>query len=137
MGDVVLGATVAATSTNAQHPVKNVADGDARSYWASAFDPSGPVDLQFDFGSEKRVSAVEIDWESPAQAYEMQVSSGGQWITISNTVGNNLQTTKYVGPAISGTALRIRMTMPHPTLGNSGGHSVYAIKAVQISATST
>ena len=67
--DVTQGADVAATSTNAQHPVKNIADGDARSYWASAFDPTAPVDVQLDFGSAKQITAVEIDWEHPAQVF--------------------------------------------------------------------
>ena len=44
--DVAQGAGLAATSSNAQHAVKNAADGDAQSYWASGSDPAGPVDLQ-------------------------------------------------------------------------------------------
>ena len=130
------------------------ADGDAQSYWASGPDPASRVDVQLDFGTSRQIKAVEIDWEHPAQvclfilalvfwfgslgapgpswfwrvvvreAFELQVARGGVWATIAAISGNNLQTTSYVGPVVSGTALRIRMTRPHPTLGSSDGHAV-------------
>jgi len=135
--DVARGAGLAATSSNAQHAVKNVADGDAQSYWASGSDPVGPVDLQLDFRSMKQIKVVEIDWEHPAQAFELQISSGGRWTSVYSTTGNNLRTTRYVGQAMSGSALRIRMTGVHPTMGNSGGHELYGIKDVRVWAGST
>merc|ERR1711862_578968 len=135
--DVTSEASIAATSTNSQHTVKNLADSDTNSYWASAFDPAAPVDVQFNLGSEKQISAVEIDWERPAQAYSLQVASAGKWKDIHSTSGNNLLTTKYVGLKVSGSALRLRMTKPHPTLGTSGGHALYAIKSIRILAFST
>lgn len=134
--DIAQGADLAATSTNAQHSVKNIADGDAQSYWASASDPAAPVDVQLNFGSAKQIKSVEIEWEHPAQAYELQVANANSWTTVQSTSGNNLQRTKYVGPTVSASALRIRMTMPHPTLGSSSGHTLYAIKAVRVVATS-
>lgn len=82
------------------------------------------------------MKSIEIEWENPAQAYELLVASGGRWTSIYSTAGNNLQATRYVGPAVSGSALKIRMTTPHPTLGSSGGHALYAIKAVRVLATS-
>merc|ERR1712139_36076 len=114
-----------------------IADGDAQSYWASASDPAAPVDVQLDFGEAKHVKSIEIEWENPAQAYELLVASGGRWTSIYSTAGNNLQATRYVGPAVSGSALKIRMTKPHPTLGTSGGHALYAIKSIRILALST
>jgi len=135
--DLALTSTLAATSANAQHAVQNLINGDAQSYWASAFETSGPVDVQFDFGSEKQVAIIEIDWENPALAYELQVASAGKWGTVYSTSGNNLRNTKYVGPTFSGTALRIRMTAPHPTLSKSGGQILYAIKSVRIFGSST
>ena len=112
------------------------ADGDSTSYWASGPDPASRVDVQLDFGTTKQIKAVAVDWEHPAQvldlrhvqwlrpllivicflyqAFELQVASGGKWTTIFGTSGNNLQATSYVGPVVSGTALRIRMTqVPH------------------------
>jgi hypothetical protein len=65
--NVVQAADLAATSTNAQHAVANLADGDAQSYWASASDPAAPIDVQLDFGAPKQIQAVEIEWEHPAQ----------------------------------------------------------------------
>lgn len=134
--DIAQASDITATSSNGQHNVKSIADGDAQSYWASASDPAAPVDVQLDFGEAKNIKSVEIEWEHPAQAYELQVANGGRWTSIYSTSGNNLQATRYVGPAVSGSALKIRMTMPHPTLGSSGGHALYAIKAVRVSATS-
>ena len=65
--DIAQGADLAATSTNVDHIAKNIVDGDAQSYWASASDPAAPVDVQFNFGAAKRISSIEIDWEHPAQ----------------------------------------------------------------------
>ena len=91
--------------------------------------------MQLDFGEAKHVKSIEIEWENPAQArqrrvlcpllgrsspraaqaYELLVASGGRWTSIYSTAGNNLQATRYVGPAVSGSALKIRMT----TVGGS------------------
>ena len=116
-------------------------DGDTHSYWASAPDPVSRVDVQLDFGTAKQIKVIEVDWEHPAQvhqiicwhvfgaprlsaavseAFELQVAMyGRKWVTIFATSGNNLQTTKYVGPIVSGTALRIRMAQ---VLCISGAH---------------
>ena len=44
------------------------------------------------------------------QAFELQVASHGSWTTAYATSGNNQQRTRYVSPAIAGSALRVRMT---------------------------
>ena len=43
--NVAQGADVAATSSNSEHAVKNIADADAQSFWASSNDPTAPVDV--------------------------------------------------------------------------------------------
>jgi len=134
--NIAQAAEVTATSSNAQHAVEHIADGDAQTWWSSATDPASRVDVQLDFGATKQIKAVEIEWEHPAQAFELQVASGGKWATIFSTSGNNLQTTSYIGPVVSGSALRIRMTQLHPTLGSSDGHSVYGIRDVRVLASS-
>lgn len=134
--DIAQGAEVVATSSDAQHTVDHVSDGDAQSYWASGLDPASRVDVQLAFGAARQIKAVHIDWEHPAQAFEVQVANDGKWSTIFGTSGNNLQTSSYVGPVVTGTALRIRMTQPHPTLGTSDGHAVYGIRGVRIMAAS-
>lgn len=66
--DVAQRAVAAASSSSAQHTVKSIADANAQSYWASGNDPTGPVDVQLDFGAMQTMKAVAIDWEHPAQA---------------------------------------------------------------------
>jgi len=134
--DIAQSAVAAASSSNIQHGVKSIADANAQSYWASGNDPKAPVDLQLDFGTMQTMKAISIEWEHPAQAFELQVSSGGHWTSVYSTSGNNAQTTNYVGPAILGSALRIRMTTPHPTLGNVDGHALYGIRNIRVSASS-
>ena len=132
--DVARSADIDATSSNAAHVVSNIVDGDGQSYWTSGFDPAAPVDVQLHFGSAIQIKAIEIDWEYPAQAclcdisfvplrdssfrferkaYELQVATGGKWTSVYATSGNNAQATKYVGPGVSGSALRLRMTKVH------------------------
>ena len=77
------------------------------------------------------------------QAFELQVAQGGVWSRAASIAGNNLKSSRYQGPSIAGSALRIRMTKakrspwwllvrvrysfatkPHPTLGNADGHAL-------------
>ena len=44
------------------------------------------------------------------QAFELQVATSGAWKTITSSSSNNLDVTKYLGPAVAGSVLRIRMT---------------------------
>ena len=67
--DVASGAGLVATSSNAEHAVNNLVDGNALSYWASGSDPAAPVDVQLDFGTAKLIKSVEIEWEHPAQVF--------------------------------------------------------------------
>lgn len=134
--DIALGADASATSSNAQHSIQNAVDGDGNSFWASGSDPASGVDVQLDFGAAKQIQAVEIEWEYPAQAFDVQVASAGAWSGLFAATGNNLKTSKYLGPAASGSALRIRMTRPHPTLGSADGHALYGIKNVRVLAKS-
>lgn len=64
--DVAHAADASATSSNAEHAVKNIADGDAQSYWASGNDPTAPVDVQLDLGGTLQIKTIKIDWEYPA-----------------------------------------------------------------------
>lgn len=66
--DAAPSADVSATSSSAQHIVKNAVDGDPQSFWASAHDPESAVDMQFDLGATEQIKSVEIEWEYPAQA---------------------------------------------------------------------
>ena len=64
--DIAQAADIAATSSNSQHVVKNIVDGDASSFWASGDDPAAPIDVQLDFGGTQQIYSMEIDWEHPA-----------------------------------------------------------------------
>jgi hypothetical protein len=130
--DVAKQADIEATSSDDQHDVSKIVDGDSQSFWSSAVNPSSPVDLQLRFSAPMKIRYVEIDWEHPAQAFELQVPSKTGWTTFFKSSGNNAPTTKYLGLAASASALRLRMTKPHPTLGNSGGHAVYAIRSIRV-----
>ena len=44
------------------------------------------------------------------EAFEVQLASGGVWKSIFTTSSNNLNTTKYFGPAVTGHVMRIRMS---------------------------
>ncbi len=86
--DIAQGADLAATSTSAQHSVKNIADADAQSYWASASDPAAPVDVQLDFGAARQIKSVEIDWEHPAQVIACSRLAGqGRWPALRQALG--------------------------------------------------
>lgn len=134
--DIGPSADVSATSTSAQHAANSIVDGNSESHWASGFDPASPVDVVLDFGAAKVIETVSIDWEHPPLAFEIQVATGGVWKSIFATTSNNLNSTKYFGPAVSGHVLRIRMSRPHPTLGKFEGHALYGIKNVQVLAKS-
>ena len=44
------------------------------------------------------------------EAFEIQLASGGVWKSILSTASNNLNSSKYFGPAVSGHVMRIRMS---------------------------
>ena len=58
----------------------------------------------------RRVSVRFVVSFPCGQAFEMQIADGGVWKSILATASNNLNSTKYFGPAVSGHVLRIRMT---------------------------
>ena len=75
--DVAKDAEIAATSTNAEHAVKNIVDADAQSFWASGNDPKVPVDVQLDFGVAQHINSVQIEWEHPAQVLAVYLERAG------------------------------------------------------------
>ena len=81
--NVAQGADVAATSSNSEHAVKNIADADAQSFWASSNDPTAPVDVQLDFGATQQINSIQIDWEHPAQVRKTLGVHGGMNFCVS------------------------------------------------------
>ena len=87
-----------------------MSDGDPSSYWASGYDPAENTveDVQLNLGSPKQISAISVDWEYPAKAFEVQVGVDGSWTTIFATSGNNLNHTTVIS-GILGSQIRVRM----------------------------
>jgi len=120
-----------ASSTSSGHEASFAVDGDEATYWASAADPVDGVALTLDLDGQKRVDRVEISWEQPATAFDIELASGGGWVPFFSTSGNALTQTVALGASTGGSSLRIRMTAPHPSFG-SAGHVGYGIRAVRI-----
>ena len=58
---------------------------------ASAMDPAGPVELTVDVGSQRKLSAVDIEWEFPAKSFALSVSTDGvKWSEVHSTDSNVL-----------------------------------------------
>jgi len=59
-------------------------DDDPKTRWSSAF--SDPQWIAVDLGKEEKISRVELDWESAAKAYTIDVSADGKnWHTVYQT----------------------------------------------------
>jgi len=120
-----------ASSSTSGHEASFAVDGDEASYWASAADPADAVMLTLDLDGQKRVDRVEIAWEQPATAFDIELASGGGWVPFFSTSGNALTQTVALGPSTTGSSLRLRMTAPHAAFG-SAGHVGYGIRAIRI-----
>ena len=87
--------------------------------------------LTLDLDGQKRVDRVEIAWEQPATAFDIEFASGGGWVPFFSTSGNALTQTVALGPSTSGSSLRLRMTAPHAAFGSTG-HVGYGIRSVRV-----
>mmetsp|Transcript_40462 Transcript_40462/g.91330 ORF Transcript_40462/g.91330 Transcript_40462/m.91330 type:complete len:159 (-) Transcript_40462:47-523(-) len=123
------------TSSQGDHGAEKAVDGNRRTYWASAFDPpkDAPVQLDLKLGEPTRVTGVKIDWEYPAQNFEVQVGKGGKWATFYATGDNPLLESNLYGSAVLGDSLRILMKQPHPVWAAVGGHALYGIRGITVS----
>lgn len=114
-----------ASSSTSGHEASFGVDGDEATYWASGA-TDGAI-FTIDLDGEKRVDRVEISWEQPATAFDIELASGGGWSSFYSTSGNALSHTVALGPAMSGSSLRIRMVAPHAAYGSG-----YGIRSVRI-----
>ena len=71
-----------ASSSTSGHEASFGVDGDEATYWAS--DADGAI-FTIDLDGEKRVDRVDISWEQPATAFDIELASGGGWAVRAET----------------------------------------------------
>ena len=77
---------------------------------ASEMDPAGPVELTVDVGSQKKVSAVNVDWEFPAKSFTLSVSVDGvKWSEVHSTDSNILDSNHIPLGLVSATNIKLVM----------------------------
>ena len=85
---------------------------------ASALNPSGPVAITVDLGGEKRLSEVVVDWEFPAKAFTLSVSTDGvKWAEVYATDSNILSLSSISLGAVP--AAKVRLVMREACRANA------------------
>jgi len=127
--DLAPAAAASASSTaSVAHGADKAADNEATTFWASEFDVKAPVVFKLDFGTSKHIQELEIDWEFPAKAFSVSVSSGGALQQVFATSSNVLPVSRVaVSRAVN--AIIVEMTEPHSLLGTFEGHVLYGIRS--------
>merc|ERR1712057_71096 len=95
-------------------------------------DPAGPVAVTVDLGGQRKLNAVDIQWEFPAKAFTVSVSTDGtKWSEVHATDSNILSSSSI---ALGSTqAAKVKVVM-HEAAGSFHGHAVYGIKSLAVSA---
>jgi len=118
--------SASSTADAVAHGANMVVDGSSSTFWASAFDPAGPVTVTVDLGGQRRLSAVDIQWEFPAKSFTVAVTADGvRWAEVYATDSNTLGFTNIALSSIS--AAKVRVVMSEAS-GSSHGHAVYGMK---------
>jgi len=127
------GAISASSSADgAAHGASMAVDGSSSTFWASALNPSGPVTMTADLGGEKRLSEVSVDWEFPAKAFTVSVSTDGvQWSEVYATDSNILSSSSIALGAVPAAKVRVAM---REAAGAFQGHAVYGIRTLAVRA---
>jgi len=128
--DAAHGAPVHATSTSDQdrHGAVMAVDGNEKTYWAAGAD--GVQELTLDFGGARALASAVIEWEYPAEAFSLQLSSdgGASWTDAYATDVNGQFTSRiYLGYATAG-KVRLVMKAAHPVYGEFRGQKVFGIR---------
>jgi len=129
--DVAHGAAVHATSASdeASHGAVKAVDGSEKTYWASALDAAGAQELTVDFGAPRALVSAVIEWELPAMAFSLQLSTDGEtWTDAYATDVNGLHSTRiYLGYATAAKA-RLVLKKAHPVYGQFHGKPAFGIR---------
>ena len=73
-------------------------------------DPLAPVTVAIDLGGSKQLSAVGIQWEFPAKAFAISVSTDGvKWSEVYATDSNILTSNRIVLGSVAATRVRVVM----------------------------
>jgi len=125
------GAITASSSADAAaHGAGMAVDGSSSTFWASALNPSGPVTITADLGAEKQLSEVSVDWEFPAKAFTVSVSTDGvKWSEVYSTDSNILSTSSISLGAMPATKVRLVMREASESFQ---GHPVYGIRTLAV-----
>lgn len=125
------GAITASSSADvAAHGANMAVDGSSSTFWASAMDPAGPVELTVDVGSQRKLASVEIAWEFPAKAFAVSISTDGvKWSEVHATDSNVLSSSRIL--LGSAHASKIKVVM-HQAAGHFHGHAVYGIRRISV-----
>ena len=123
--DIAHGAPVHATSSSEEssHGAVKAVDGNEKTYWTSALDAEGQQHFTIDFGDSRTLVSAVIEWELPAMAFNVQLSTDGTtWQDSFATDVNNLFTNRiYLGYA-SATKLRLVSICCRDHVGSLSGH---------------
>jgi hypothetical protein len=131
--DAAASAPIQATSTadSENHGAKQAVDNDESSYWQSDPGSAGAQELTIDLGGARKLSAVEIVWEAPAESFMIQVSKdGASWSTVFSTDVNSLFVTKAYLGYTAGSKAKLVMKKPHPLYGSVAGKASYAVRRI-------
>lgn len=134
MEDVAARGAVAASSAAdvTAHGANMAVDGSSNTFWASALDAEGPVEMTVDVGSVRKVSSVQIDWEFPAKAYTLSVSTDGvKWSEVHSTDSNVLHSNRIALGSVPASKVKLIM---HQAAGNFHGHALYGIRKLSVQA---
>ena len=79
-------------------------------FQASALDPVGAVTVTVDLGGQRKLNAIDIQWEFPAKAFTVSVSTdGAKWSEVHATDSNILSSSSI---ALGSTpAAKVRVVM--------------------------
>jgi len=132
MEDVAARGAIACSSSAdvVAHGANMAVDGSSNTFWASALDPAGPVELTADVGGQRKLSEMQIDWEFPAKAFSVSVSVDGvKWSEVYATDSNVLSSNHIALGLASASKVKVLM---HQAAGHFRGHALYGIRGLAI-----
>lgn len=98
----------AASSALSGLPASNVVDGDLATRWSSI--ASNNQSLTIDFGVQKRVNAVQLQWAAAyGKSYQIQVSNDQvNWSTVYNTAAGDGGSDNLTFPTVSARYIKVQ-----------------------------